>query len=71
MEGYKNIMTRPLTMLEVIIVFMLLEIIKESAKWISYQVANRNRRVITVSGEQLKRFIEEVEREKEKENETK
>lgn len=57
-------MTRPLTMLEVIIVFMLLEIIKESAKWISYQVANRNRRVISVSGEQLKRFIEEVEREK-------
>ena len=64
-------MTRPLTMLEVIIVFMLLEIIKESIKWISYQVANRNRRVITVSGEQLKRFIEEVKREKEKENETK
>ena len=64
-------MTRPLTMLEVIIVFMLLELIKESVKWISYQVANRNSRVITVSGEQLKRFIEEVEREKEKENETK
>ena len=63
-------MTRPLTMLEVIIVFMLLEMIKESVKWISYQVANRNRRVIAVSGEQLKRFIEEVEREKE-ENETK
>lgn len=63
-------MTRPLTMLEVIIVFMLLEIIKESAKWISYQVANRNRRIITVSGEQLKRFIEEVEREKEEEDET-
>lgn len=60
-------MTRPLTMLEVIIVFMLLEIIKESVKWISYQVANRNCRVITVSGEQLKRFIEEVERKKEEE----
>lgn len=63
MEGYKNIMTRPLTMLEVIIVFMLLEIIKESAKWISYQVANRNRRVISVSGEQLKRFLDELEQE--------
>lgn len=63
MEGYKNIMTRPLTMLEVIIVFMLLEIIKESAKWISYQVANRNRRVISVSGEQLKRFSDELEQE--------
>ncbi len=56
-------MTRPLTMLEVIIVFMLLEIIKESAKWISYQVANRNRRVISVSGEQLKRFLDELEQE--------
>ncbi len=44
---------------------MILEIIKENVKWISYQVANRNRRVIKVSGEQLKRFIEEVEREKE------
>ncbi len=63
MEGYKHIMTRPLTMLEVIIVFMLLEIIKESAKWISYQVANRNRRVISVSGEQLKRFLDELEQE--------
>ena len=63
MEGYKNIMTRQLTMLEVIIVFMLLEIIKESAKWISYQVANRNRRVISVSGEQLKRFLDELEQE--------
>ncbi len=63
MEGYKNIMTRPLTMLDVIIVFMLLEIIKESAKWISYQVANRNRRVISVSGEQLKRFLDELEQE--------
>ena len=56
-------MTRQLTMLEVIIVFMLLEIIKESAKWISYQVANRNRRVISVSGEQLKRFLDELEQE--------
>ena len=59
----RGFMTRPLTMLEVIIVFMLLEIIKESAKWISYQVANRNRRVISVSGEQLKRFLDELEQE--------
>lgn len=56
-------MTRPLTMLEVIIVFMLLEIIKESVKWISYQVANRNHSVISVSGEQLKRFLDELEQE--------
>ncbi len=42
MEGYKHIMTRPLTMLEVIIVFMLLEIIKESAKLIMGKVKLKN-----------------------------